>query len=134
MSNDKEAKQRLLAEFENDHFLCRVGNAHIGIHWLDREGSGYSGFQCVKQEDLHGRRYLVYLTNRDKIHIEILDTLFRRDIWKSPGITRGDRLKYRRTKLGVSFDAYRRFEIYQSFKVKIAWLSNLREGRSGDLS
>ena len=114
IKDNKKAREALLRVFQEEHFLKMVGRAHIGVTWYGPDGQGYFSYRWVDASDLHGRRYIVYIANGDKIHIKMLDCLFNREMWKSPGLSNRDKLEFRRRRLGIAFlERYKRGKLYE---------------------
>ena len=127
---DKAARQALEEEFIREKTFSPIGRAHVGTITFDKEGIGYFGYKWVSKQELYERRYRVYFADGKKIHMSILDCLFRRDIWKSPELSRHTKLAYRRAKLGKKYlEIWRFINKYHAQDTKSNWLVALRSGR-----
>lgn len=126
-----EAAQLLIEEFNLDTCWNSFGSAFVSTCCYDNKGMGYVGGKWVRRTDLHGRRYNVCIVDKTTLRVELVDCLFRRDLWKWVGLTKEDRLRFRRAKRGVKFlTAYRLSKKYEESYKRRVWLTAVRAGRN----
>ena len=125
------ASALLIEEFNVDTCFNTYGKAFVSTCCFDSCGQQYVSSKWVSREDLFGRRYEVCFVDGNRLGIKFVDCFFRRDLWKSIGTTKDERLKFWRAKRGVDFMAsYRLSNKYgESYKRRM-WLTAVKEGRN----